>query len=99
MLRLKSTQGSITFLEGFLHIWIVFMSVNLVDLIIIDWAIVVWWQPDLLSAPEIEPSSQYITYRFLVIEYLKGTVLLTTVALVLSGLVSLGEYGKVVHSA
>lgn len=80
---------SITFLEGFLHIWIIFMSVSLIDLVIIDWAIVVWWQPDFLSTPEIEPLSQYNTYRFHVIEHLKGTVLLTAVALVLSVIVPL----------
>lgn len=89
VLRLKSMQGSITFLEGFLHIWIIFMSVSLIDLVIIDWAIVVWWQPDFLSTPEIEPLSQYNTYRFHVIEHLKGTVLLTAVALVLSVIVAL----------
>ncbi len=89
VLQLQSMQGGITFLEAFLHIWIIFMSVNLVDLVIIDWAIVVQWQPNFLSTPEIEPASQYITYRFLFIEYLKGVILLTAVALVLSGLVLL----------
>lgn len=90
VLRLKSIQGSITFLEGFLHIWLIFMSVNIVDLVIIDWAIGVWWQPEFLSTPEIDPLSQYNTYQFHVIEHFKGTVLLTAVALVLSALVSLG---------
>lgn len=90
VLRLKSMQGGITFLEGFLHIWFIFMSVNVVDLVIIDWAIGVWWGPEFLSTPEIDPLRQYNTYRFHVIEHLKGTVLLTVVALVLGGLVSVG---------
>lgn len=90
VLRLKSAQGSITFLEAFLHIWLVFMSVNIVDIVIIDWAIGLWWQPDVLSTPEIQPLSQHNTYQFHRLEHFKGTLLLTAVALVLSGLVSLG---------
>lgn len=90
VLRLKSMQGGITFRQGFVHIWLIVMAVNLVDLVLVDWVIGLWWQPEVLSTPEIEAGSQYNTYRFHVIEHLKGTVLLTIVALVLAGLVAVG---------
>lgn len=39
VLGVKASQGDITFLEAFLHIWLIFMTVNLVDLVILDWLI------------------------------------------------------------
>lgn len=88
VLSVKSARGAITILEAFLHIWLIFMVVNLVDLVIIDWMIGIWWQPGFLSSPEIEPVRHHNTYRFHLIEHLKGTVMLTLLALGLGVLVS-----------
>lgn len=65
------------------------MGVNLVDLVVVDWVIGVWWQPELLITPEIEPHCHHNTYRFHRADHLNGTMILTVVALVLGGLVSL----------
>lgn len=89
VLSLKPAGEGITFLEGFLHIWLIFMVVNLVDLVLIDCVIGIWWQPEFLSTPELESLRQHLTVRFHIIEHLKGTVLLTVLALGLAVLVSL----------
>lgn len=88
VLHLESVRGEVTFLEGFLHVWLVFMAVNIVDLVLVDWLIGVRWQPEFLSMPEIDPVLGHNTYRFHAVEHVKGTVLLTAVALVLGGLVA-----------
>lgn len=89
VITVKSGQGEVTFFEGFLHIWLVFMAVNIVDLIVIDWLIGIWWQPAFLLTPEIEPLLQHNTYRFHAVEHLKGALFLSGLALVLGGLLSL----------
>lgn len=87
-LNIKSSRGNITILEGFLHIWLLFMVINLIDLVIVDWTIGVWWQPDFLSTPEINPLLHHNTYRFHFVEHLKGTVMLTLLALLLGVIMS-----------
>lgn len=88
VLSVKATQGSVTLVEAFLHIWLIFMAVNLIDLTVIDWMIGVWWQPEFLSTPELDSARQYNTYRFHFIEHRKGTIVLTALALGLGALVS-----------
>lgn len=88
VLSVQSSRGAQTFFEAFLHIWAIFMIVNLVDLVIIDWVIGIWWQPGFLSTPEIESLRHHNTYRFHLVEHLKGTVMLTALALGLGVLVS-----------
>lgn len=89
ILGVKSSRGDITILEGFLHVWVVFMAVNLVDLVLVDLVIGIWWRPAFLSTPEIEPLLGHNTVRFHLVEHLEGTAALTVVALVLGVLVSL----------
>lgn len=88
VLSVKATQGGVTLVAGFFHVWLVFMSVNLVDLVLIDWAIGVWWEPGFLSTAELDSVQQHNTYRFHLIEHLKGTIVLTALALFLGVLVS-----------
>lgn len=89
VLRIKSTTGGVGFRDAFTHLWVVFMVVNIVDLVIIDVLIGRWWRPDILDLPDIESVGQHLTYRFHVVEHLKGTVMLTALALVLGSLLSL----------
>lgn len=88
VLSVESTRGDVTILGAFLHIWVIFMVVNLIDLLLIDWVIGVWWQPEFLLTPELRSGQQYNTYRFHLIEHLKGTLMLTVLALVLGVLIS-----------
>lgn len=89
VLGAKAARGGLTPLEGFVHLWSILMVVNLVDLVVVDWLVGVWWEPAFLTTPEIEPHLQHNTYRFHLVEHAKGTLMLTVAALVLGWLVSL----------
>lgn len=38
----RASRGDLSLREAVLHVWIVFMTVNLVDLVVVDWLIGVW---------------------------------------------------------
>lgn len=68
--------------EAFLFLWITWMIYNFVDLVIIDWFVLLWWQPSWSVIPNARPYSEYTDYVHHVRGFLKGTMMLTVFALV-----------------
>lgn len=66
-----------TYFEGFAFLWIAFMVFNVVDLVIIDWLIIVWWRPGWAAVPEVDHLAHYNTYSFHFKGFLKGCVYIT----------------------
>jgi hypothetical protein len=68
--------------EAFIFLLIAGLIFNLIDLILTDWAIIVWWQPEWSRIPgvaysEIPKAGQY---RFHFIAFLKGFAILPALA-------------------
>ncbi len=83
VLSWSAAQGDIGFLEAFAYLWVVWMVFNAVDLVILDWLIVVAWHPRFITPPEFAPLLHHNTYRFHFIGFLKGTALITVASAVL----------------
>lgn len=87
--NVEAALGGISFGEAFLHLWIIFMVINLVDLIIIDCLIIVWWQPKWTLMPGAEHLMHLINYGYHFNAHLKGTVMMTVVSAVFALIVAL----------
>lgn len=80
-------KNSVTFFGLFMHFFILFQFTNLIDLLILDWIIFCTITPKRIVIPETTVEDGYRDYRFHFIAFLKGIVITTFAALVLSGLV------------
>jgi len=63
-------------LDGFL----ILMSFNLVDLLVVDWLVICWWTPRFLVFPGTEGHPAYKDYGFHARASLRGTGLLVLVS-------------------
>lgn len=84
----QSTQ-QMNFGEAYLFIWIMFMCFNLVDLLFIDFFVVVWWQPAWSIVPEIKHLMHHVGYSYHMKAHVRGTIMLSVMALVFAGIVLL----------
>jgi hypothetical protein len=82
----EATYQPMSYGEAFLFFWMMWMVFNLVDLVIIDWFVLVWWQPSWAVIPEVKPLTHLIGYGYHLKASLKGTVLLAAMALIYAGI-------------
>ena len=75
--------------EAFSLMWIAWMVFNLVDLVIIDWLIAVWWQPRWSVIKEVEHLYHLNTYGFHFRAFLTGTAAATIASALLACVVFL----------
>lgn len=77
-------QGSNQIIGMFIHVYLVWQIVNMVDLIIIDWCGMQLVDPDNPPFPGTEGAKGYRDYRFHFVGFIKGSIM----GLVLSAIVS-----------
>lgn len=65
--------GTLTFFDGALSSFIIFMTFNLIDLVIIDWVVVEWWRPSFIAIPGMETVTTTAGYGYHFRAFLKGT--------------------------
>jgi len=75
ILRVEAVLGGLTFGEAWLHVFIIWMTFNLIDLIVLDWLIVVAWNPRRLRLPGTEDVMHLNNYAFHFQGFLKGTLM------------------------
>lgn len=75
--------------EAWLFLWIIWMSYNVVDLLIIDWLVLLWWQPAWSQIPDALPYSSYTDFTYHFKASLKGSLMLTVFALIGAGILML----------
>jgi len=85
-------ENTVTFFGLFLHFFIIFQFTNLIDLLILDWIIFCTITPKRIIITGTTVEDGYKDYKFHFIAFLKGIVITTFAALVLSGLVILLMY-------
>lgn len=74
----------LSYIDAFGLMWIAWMIFNLVDLVIIDWWIVVWWKPDWSVIREVEHLYHLNTYWFHFKCFLIGTVAISIMSAILA---------------
>lgn len=78
----ESIYHQLSYGEAFLFLWIIWIIYNVVDLVIIDWFVLLWWQPSWSMIPNARPYSEYTDYAYHFRGFLKGSVMLTVFALI-----------------
>ncbi len=78
----------------FLSTFIILLTFNLVDLVIIDWLVFVTLQPKFIILPGTEGMAGYKDYGFHFKAFLRGTVLCLIASLVIAG-IAIGVYAVV----
>jgi hypothetical protein len=84
----ESAYQQMSYGEAALFLWLMWMVFNFVDLVLIDWFVVVWWQPSWSAPAEMKPLiRQYAGYDYHFKGFLKGTVMVAVFALIFAGIV------------
>lgn len=78
----ESAYHQLSYGEAFLFLWIIWMVFNVVDLVIIDWFVLLRWQPSWSVIPNARPYSEDTDYAHHFRGFLKGTVMVSVFALV-----------------
>ena len=81
--------GELPFIPVFLSLWVMLMTFNLWDLLIIDWLIVVAIQPKWIIIPGSEGMAAYNDYGFHLRAFCKGTLGIVIASALIAGLVIL----------
>jgi hypothetical protein len=79
--------GPLTFGAVFIHIWVMFMIFNLVDLLLIDWLIVEFIRPTFIAQSPLGQLMAKPNYGFHMQAFLKGSVGILVASLLLAGLI------------
>jgi hypothetical protein len=85
----ERTYQQFSYGEAWLFLWIIWMAFNLVDLLIIDCFVLLWWQPSWTLIPDAQPYSSYTDFQHHFRASLKGTVMMAVFALIYAGILML----------
>lgn len=83
-------DGPLTFVTIFSHLWLMFMLFNVVDLLLIDWLIVEIIRPAFIAQSPLGQLTSKRNYWHHFQGFLKGSVGISVVTLLLAGLLMLG---------
>jgi hypothetical protein len=89
IMRLEPLVGTLTFTAVFVHTFIFLMTFNVLDLLVIDWLILMTWRPQFMILPGTEGMAGYTDYRFHFDGFLKGTAGILVGSLLITGIVLL----------
>lgn len=79
----EASQGSLPFLGAFLYLWLVWMTVNVFDAVVIDWLVLTLMQPKRFFIPGTEHLGAYMNdMGFHIRAFFKGTILITVMSLI-----------------
>ncbi len=68
----RQNHGTLSFLAAFLNAYAVTICFNLFDLLVLDYLVVIKWQPDFVVLPGTEGMGSYHDYSFHFVGFLKG---------------------------
>jgi hypothetical protein len=67
--------GSVTFADAALSTFIIWMTFNLVDLLLIDWLLLLVLRPNLYAFPGVAVEHPFGSYTYHFVGFLKGTLI------------------------
>jgi hypothetical protein len=82
--QLRSITGELTFLNTFIVTTMIFQVWNLIDLVLLDWFLLMTLKPRFMILPGTEGMAGYNDYRFHFRKFLNGIVL----TLILGGIIT-----------
>lgn len=85
--RLDTAVGDMQFRDAFVHMLIVFLVFNVVDLVLIDW-IMVWTQPRFIVLPGTEGLAGYRDYFFHFRAFLIGVAMIVPMSAIVAAIVA-----------
>ena len=86
LLRLQEIAGSpVPYWPAALAVFVMWMVFNVVDLVVIDWLFIVYFQPDFVVLPGTEGMAGYRDYFFHFRAFLVGVVVCAGAGLVIAG--------------
>jgi hypothetical protein len=89
LINLESAAGRLSYTAVFLNIFTLFMTFNLFDLLIVDWLIIVYWRPQFILLPGVDPDlGGYNSYLFHFHGFLKGTAGILVASLILTAVIA-----------
>lgn len=83
--QLQNQAGSLGYWQTTLFLWIVWMTFNLVDLVLIDWPIVAL-RPGMLYPPGVDHLIHLNTYQMHLVAFVKGSIGITLASPLFAGL-------------
>jgi hypothetical protein len=89
--QLRSTSGPLTFFNTFLVTTLMLQAWNLIDLVVLDWFILMTLRPRFMILPGTEGLAGYGDYRFHFHKFLNGIVLTFVLGAVVTGIALLVE--------
>jgi hypothetical protein len=89
IMRLEPLVGSLTFTAVFVHTFTLLFTFNLLDLLVLDWLIMMTWRPRFAILPGTEGMAGYSDYRFHFHGFLKGSVGILIGSLMIAAIVML----------
>jgi hypothetical protein len=88
-LQYESANNPFTFVEAFLFMWMAWMTWNLWDFMILDWLMIVIWNPKFIRIAEVEHLMHLLNFSFLFQSFLKGCVIITVMSAIAGFILSL----------
>lgn len=79
-------KQNLSFLNIFKYLWLICMTWNVIDLLIIDWLMICTFSVKLFVLPNTENCKGNRDYRFHFIGFLKGCITMTLTAFIFSGI-------------
>lgn len=89
IVRLEPLVGSLTFTAVFSHTFTLLFTFNLLDLLVLDWLVMMTWRPRFAILPGTEGLAGYNDYRFHFNGFLKGSVGILIGSLLIAAIVML----------
>ncbi len=79
-------SDNISFLSLFLHFFLIFSVISLVDLLFIDWLIFCYISPKFIEIPGTSSLNSHKSYLFHLIGFLKGIIIYGIFSFILAGI-------------
>ncbi len=86
LVQLRQTTGELTFINTFIVVLLIFQVWNLLDLLVLDWFILMTLRPHFMILPGTEGLAGYQDYRFHFRKFINGMVLTMVLSIVIAGI-------------
>ena len=91
LVQLRLAVGELSLLNTFMVTLVMFQVWNLIDLVVLDWFILMTLRPHFMILPGTEGLAGYKDYRFHFRKFLNGLVFTTILSGIVTGLALVGE--------
>lgn len=84
--QVRQSNGELTFIDTFIVALLIFQIWNLLDLLVLDWLILMTFRPRFMILPGTEGLAGYQDYRFHLRKFINGIALTLLLSVVIAGM-------------